>query len=82
LIADRAESWSPAPAQYRALLNRRLFERRTVRTLRPDSSPLYCITTREIVGFSWRLLFGFFDHVANTKGLRALVHRELHYRFQ
>jgi Aldehyde dehydrogenase family len=50
-------TWSLAPAQYRALLNRRVFERRTVRTSRPDSSPLYCIITREIVGFSLRLLF-------------------------
>jgi hypothetical protein len=45
-----------------------VFKIRTVRTSRPDSSSLYCITTREIVGISWRLLFGIlgFLSVANV----------------
>jgi len=45
-IADRAQSWSPAPAQHWALLDRRVFERQTVRRSRPGSSSLYCMASR------------------------------------
>jgi hypothetical protein len=54
--------------------SRRVFERRTVRTSRPDSSALYFNTTRDIFGFSRRLLvgiLGFLRQVADPQGLRA-----------
>jgi hypothetical protein len=56
------------------------FERRTVRISRPDSSSLYYITTRllEFPG----VFCSAFSRIANPQGLRALMHRELPFRFQ
>lgn len=41
------------------------------------------ITTREVLGLSWRSLLGvlgFRDHIASSNGIRSLLHRELPYR--
>jgi hypothetical protein len=59
LIADRAESWSPAHAQYRALLDRRVFRKANSSYIKTRLIVALLHATREIVGFAWRLLFGF-----------------------
>ncbi len=41
------------------------------------------MTTKEVLGLSWRSLLGFFgfrDHIASPQGLRSLLERELPYR--
>lgn len=41
------------------------------------------ITTKEVLGLSWRSLLGLFglrDHIANPQGLRSLLRRELPYQ--